>query len=191
MSKKYDRIVARVKRLEKELDLDDGRCLDNTNIVSSFDQAVHALECASVPMSYTSVMENTMNTEFNRDYTFERRKLERALYDAKDSKSEELKKVHNIIGPHPRTPKELVSMIQNGKFKFADEGANADNPDYYCDPVHGLIWVDPDKDADYEGYHKACDKMAKDRDDVLLEIGVLEPAEALKSVKKFKERTYH
>jgi hypothetical protein len=198
MSKKYEQIVARIERLEEELGLDsppkETSACNPINLVSSFDKAVHALKCASVPCSYTSMndeMENIMNTETSRDFREERRVLSRALYDAKENKVSDLKKVYNIEGPIPRTVKEKVSLIQSGKFKFADNGEHADNPDYYYNLDSGLIWVDPEKEPNYEDFHKACEKIEKDRDDALLEVSVLEPEDALKSVKKFKERTYH
>jgi hypothetical protein len=139
---------------------------------------------------------NTANatvTVEKKTYEAERRSLRDAVIYAKAKKDGELREHYNIdcIDYIDLSPKELVDAIKADKFKYKDDGEYSEKKNWYCTPLSGICVCDPDKKPNHEDYYKARDKMHEDGEKVFLDISVLEPADGLKSYRKFEERTYH
>jgi hypothetical protein len=134
--------------------------------------------------------EKNMNETINT-YVHERSSLRSAIHAARHEKDKELRKTYNIDCDQPRSPKEVIVAIQNGKFKYRDEGKHMNEDSYYCEPFNGICFCDPDKEPDYVGYRKANEAMEEDTRKVFLDISVLEPEKALKAFRSYEERKYH
>lgn len=136
-------------------------------------------------------MNTTTVTVEKKTHDHERFCLRNAVYEEKQTKDRELRERYNIDCPKPKTAKDIVVAIQNGKFKYRDEGKHSEDPYWYHEPFNGICFCDPDKEPDHVSYAEAQDKMNEAANDVLLDIEVLEPEKALKSLRTFKEKKYH
>jgi len=180
MSKKYDQMKKRIYDLELLVGL-------QPTPVSTLNPCNSA--CEEITMNTA----NATVTVEKKTYETERRSLRDAVFTARTTKDSELRKHYNIdcIDSEDLSPKELVDAIKSDKFKYKEDGEYSEKKNWYCSPLSGICFCDPDKKPNHEDYYKARDKMTEDANKVNLDISVLEPSESLKSYRKFEERKYH
>ena len=138
-------------------------------------------------------METTMNTvAVNSNDTNARRAIHNAIYGVVSKVTDEARKTFGFVeSRRPKTAQELVEWIKAGDIVMPD----VDDPDY--DPVDYRyesflgITFPPKIKKDWEGYDKHMENFRKDEKALELEVQVLEPAEALKSFKKFESKWIH
>lgn len=101
--------------------------------------------------------------------------------------------------PRPKSPKEFVEFIKDGKFKFSKDFLNDDgtwrDPDvihwrWWHDPSSFLRWNDPNVVQDKDGWNKSRDKMDESYRSTARKIHVLPPAEGLDALVKFSETDF-
>jgi hypothetical protein len=205
MSKKYDKMNKRIIELELRMAKAVGEIIDNlAGLGCNPSISNTSATCAAKPMF--CLMEQPCQLKQDKEdnmyptatvemktYDNERRSLRNALYSLRAKKEDDLRKHYNIDCESPRdlSPKELVDKITSGKFKFKDDGDHSGSREWYCNPLDGICLCDPDKEPKYEEFHAAREKMTEDGIKIDLDISVLEPEAALKSYRKFEERTYH
>lgn len=91
----------------------------------------------------------------------------------------------------PETFDDLVARFKEGKVQL-DKNLKSDRKfGYFGDLARYLVWRDPAVPADQAGYDAAEDKLSTARTNVLDDVAILEPKDALASVRAFETATFH
>jgi hypothetical protein len=190
MSKKYDQLKKRIHVLEDKFRRNEVNTLVDLSL-PPIGSELAQLQTCNYAQEYD--MNTATVTVEKKTYESERRSLRDAVFNTEQKKDGDLREHYNIdcVEYHNMSPKELVDAIKSDKFKFRDDGEYSEKKGWFCNPLSGICFCDPDKKPNHEDYYKARDKMIEDAEKVRLDISVLEPADGLKSYRKFEERTYH
>lgn len=130
--------------------------------------------------------DTTQAANEQRSYLYDR------LYRLRDNKDEELQKLYNVSSPDaPKTMADLIERIKDGK--FTEKKPKEEDDSWYEDTywVYWFNWRDPADKADKPGYKtaraKLFDAFARVKDDIT----VLDPKDALASVRTFDEQKFN
>jgi hypothetical protein len=163
--------------------------------------------CVAVPQAEKACKKQEKKM-FNEYDTYEMSETERqknylsnSLSSAYWTKDAELMEAFNLNGvTPPRSPKEFVEFIKDGKFEFVknylnDDGSwrdDVNHPYFYDNNItHYMNWINPDKVPDLEGYRAASKKMNEAKTKADRKIVVGEPAEGLAALEEFEAATFH
>lgn len=143
----------------------------------------------SLPEVTKKDKENTMNTDTTATA---RRALSNATFETyRKVDREALEKFGFMEARRPKNAAELIEWIKAGDYITPDtHDEDYDPADYQYEYLYGITFP-PKVKKDRTGYDKHMVDFAKDKAAVELEINVLEPAEALKSYKRFESKWIH
>jgi hypothetical protein len=91
----------------------------------------------------------------------------------------------------PESFDELVARFASGKVQFSKDIKSDRKFSYAPDLMRYIVWRDPAVPADKAGYDAAEAEMMAARTNVLDDVAILEPKEALASVRAFEKATFH
>ena len=122
--------------------------------------------------------------------------LETRAWRIKDEKVFELRQKFNMDNdPYPKTMKEFVKRIQDGKFvlekRATKDGVEDEDNSFYFDPwnLRGLSWRDPSKVKDEAGYDKAREELDTRFTAIQDIIAIDTPENALKAIQEWEKET--
>lgn len=124
--------------------------------------------------------------------------LEGALSEAQGRIYSKLSKTFNLEEPDaPRSPKELVERLKEGKFTFKKFGVNDDGSWREPDDFHPtyrimefITWFDPAKPADRAGFNAAYERMSAAFRTAERLIMTASPEMGLKALEEFESKDY-
>ena len=122
------------------------------------------------------------------------------LHQIANKKDEELQKhFHLADDDAPKTPKQLIDRIKEGKFKVRKPDHSFDNEEDYMDSEHysqySLLsyfnWRDPDHKKDHKGYDTAVKKLEKAVEHLNDTLLVSDAKDGLIALREFEEKKFH
>ncbi len=128
--------------------------------------------------------ETNMRTEndIKRDH------LSNRMYQLDSQKEMEINRHFGLQDDeYPRTAKEFVKRIQDGRFVLRDQS----EADYFESVLDYIRFRDPNKVADKDGAWEARKLLSKDFRDTMDTVAIMDPAEGLKAVQAFEAKQYH
>lgn len=126
-------------------------------------------------------------TEFHAERTH----LDRDLRKSYGTHLDHLRDHFHVNPAQPKTMREAIQMIKDGKYDHADDDKWLDKKwnKYDGNPLYSITLRE--KPADMEGFHKAEAKVDEAIRAVSLKAMVHEPVDALKHVEAFRTATFH
>lgn len=126
----------------------------------------------------------------------QREKLQEALAISWDEQEHDLRIQFGINDQDaPRTAKELVARIKDGKFVYSHEYETKGEEFWHewgYGPMHGIQWRDPKVKKDQAGFDAAIKVLSTSYEDTTLSLWVLPLADALAAVRAFTQaKTIH
>lgn len=147
-----------------------------------------AWELAS--QGYISKEKDNMITQIDT----ERKYLTNRLAGVSREKDAYAYEYYNIgYRPTPKTGKELKDWLASGRVVVdakLDDDLKFDR-DWGSSPLNYLVFVDPDKKVDHDGYEKETQVIAKDYTKAKDVISLLSTEQGLTALEAFEARTYH
>lgn len=130
--------------------------------------------------------------EGNNPMNDQRSHLENRVYQITSAHETKLRAdFHMDNDEAPESFDELVARFKDGKVQF-DKNIKTDRKfSYTGDLLRYLVWRDPAVPADLTGYEAANKKLRDARTMVLDDVTILEPKDALASVRAFEVQTFH
>ncbi len=157
--------------------------------VAKQEEKVNAMHCYQMPTN-TTVQLNAP-AEYNAEREA-REHLRERLHVTFHAKDRELSKKFGLMDEAaPRTTKDMVARIKEGKFtlsKYAEDQEDDEGCDYndMYDVVRHIRWRDPAVKEDRAGYKAAYAELSKAHDAAKDAIMVGTPAEGLKALQEFE-----
>lgn len=134
--------------------------------------------------------EETMENQTLRS---ERNHLQNRLWSIYEDKKHQAMKDFGLLHDNPpHSWPDLLKRIEDKKFVLDEKDVNrADRQKDWYGPFYGVTWKDPDKVEDQEGFDAWAEKLETARARVLDDTAILEPKEALDSLRAFETATFN
>lgn len=112
-----------------------------------------------------------------------------------------LKEHFNLNDLYPRTPFELMEFLKKGHYELSEKriqrvrdneyGYTKDEDLYWGEPLSYLVFRDPKKKRDKEGFEKAEELLLKAKQSTKDLIIIKSPDEGLAALQAFENQTFH
>jgi hypothetical protein len=131
--------------------------------------------------------DNEMNNENDQ-----RCHLSNRVYQIANQHENKLREAFHLNNDEaPETFDDFVARVKAGKLVF-DKTQKTDRKfSYFGDMLRYITWRDPNVPADQEGFNAAWAKVVETRTAVNDDVAILDPKDALASVRAFETTTFH
>ena len=151
-------------------------------------------------MAHAYATANLMTVSHPTEHEQAKSHLSYRLMQITGKKTEDLQKHFHLADDEaPKTPKQLIDRIKEGKFKVRKPDHSFDDTEDYLDSdrysAYHLMsyfnWRDPDHKKDHKGYDAAIKKLEKAVEHLNDTLVVAEAKDGLIALREFEEKKFH